>query len=59
MLADELLPVYDVSDEVATVVHAETPAVWQPLMNVDMIALGRRAPLDATALRGHVPFFGM
>ena len=45
MLADEFLPVYDVSDEVATVVHADTPGVWQALVNVDMIALGRRAPL--------------
>jgi hypothetical protein len=45
VLADELLPVYDVSDEVATVVHAETPRVWQALMDADMIALGRRAPL--------------
>jgi hypothetical protein len=44
-MADELLPVYDVSDEVAAVVHADTPRVWQALMNVDMIALGRRAPL--------------
>lgn len=45
MLADELLPVYDVSDEVATVVHAETPRVWRAVMDADMIALGRRAPL--------------
>ena len=45
VLADEFLPVYDVSDEVATVVHADTPAVWEALLSVDMIALGRRAPL--------------
>jgi hypothetical protein len=45
VLADDFLPVYDVSDEVATVVHADTPGVWQALLNVDMIALGRRAPL--------------
>ena len=45
MLADELLPVYDVSDEVATVVHAKTPRVWRAVMDADMIALGRRAPL--------------
>jgi hypothetical protein len=45
VLADELLPVYDVSDEVATVVHAETPRVWRAVMDADMIALGRRAPL--------------
>ena len=44
-LADEFLPVYDVSDEVATVVHAEAPVVWDALMRADLIALGRRAPL--------------
>jgi hypothetical protein len=45
VLADELLPVYDVCDEVATVVHAETPRVWRAVMDADMIAMGRRAPL--------------
>jgi len=44
-LADQFLPVYDVSDEVATVVHAEPPVVWEALMRADLIALGRRAPL--------------
>jgi hypothetical protein len=44
-LADEFLRVYDVSDEVATVVHAEPPVVWDALMRADLIALGRRAPL--------------
>jgi hypothetical protein len=44
-LADEFLPVYDVSDEVATVVHAEPRAVWDALVRADLIALGRRAPL--------------
>jgi hypothetical protein len=34
-----------VSDEVATVVHAEPRVVWDALMRADLIALGRRAPL--------------
>ena len=45
MLADEFLPSYDVSDEVATVVHADRAAVWDALMAADLIELGRRAPL--------------
>ena len=32
MFADEFLPVYDVSDEVATVVAAEPEAVWEALL---------------------------
>jgi hypothetical protein len=43
--ADEFLPTYDVSDEVATVVHAAPGAVWDALMAADLIALGRQAPL--------------
>jgi hypothetical protein len=31
-LADEFLTVYDVSDEVATVVHAEPTVLWDALM---------------------------
>ena len=45
MLAEEFLPSYDVSDEVATVVEAEASAVWGALMEADLIELGRRAPL--------------
>lgn len=45
MLADEFLPTYDVSDEVATVVEAEPDAVWRALVEADLIELGRRAPL--------------
>jgi hypothetical protein len=37
--------VYDVSDEVATVVRAEPRVVWDALVRTDLIALGRRAPL--------------
>lgn len=36
---------YDVSDEVATVVRAEPRVVWDALVRTDLIALGRRAPL--------------
>jgi hypothetical protein len=31
VLADDFLPVYDVSDEVATVVDAEPQTVWEAL----------------------------
>jgi hypothetical protein len=43
--ADDFLPVYDVSDEVATVVDAEPSAVWGALLDADLIELGRRAPM--------------
>jgi hypothetical protein len=44
-LADEFLPVYDVSDAVARVVDADTDAAWQALLDVDLLKLGREAPL--------------
>jgi hypothetical protein len=44
MLADEFLPVYEVSDEIATVVEAKTSTVWQALMDADLIKVGRRTP---------------
>jgi hypothetical protein len=47
VLAEELLPVYDVSDEVATVVEADPRVVWDALVGADLIELGRRAPLVA------------
>jgi hypothetical protein len=43
--ADEFLPVFDVSDELATVVEADPETVWDALMNVDLLDVGRRAPL--------------
>jgi hypothetical protein len=46
-LVDEFLPVYDVSDEVATVVEADTATTWDALMDVDLIEVGRRRPLVA------------
>jgi len=39
---DEFLPVCDVSDGVATVVAADPPAVWEALLDADLIE-GRRA----------------
>jgi hypothetical protein len=45
VLADEFLPSYDISDEVATVVSARPAGVWDALMEADLIELGRRAPL--------------
>src|SRR5581483_5940342 len=47
MLADEFLPVYDVSDEVATVVVADRQTTWDALMDVDLIEVGRQRPLVA------------
>ena len=45
MLEDEFLPAYDVADAVAVVVHANAGVTWAALMDVDLIALGRRHPL--------------
>jgi hypothetical protein len=54
MLADEFLPVYDVSDEVATAVNADVATTWDALMDVDLIEVGRQRPL--IALLGAVRF---
>jgi hypothetical protein len=45
MFVDEFLPVYDVSDAVATVVKASVTTTWGALMNVDLIEVGRKRPL--------------
>jgi hypothetical protein len=47
MLIDEFMPVYDVSDSVATVVQANLTTTWAALMDVDLIEVGRRRPLVA------------
>jgi hypothetical protein len=47
MLVDEFLPVYDVSDTVATIVDADVALTWAALMDVDLIDVGRRRPLVA------------
>lgn len=44
-LSDEFLPAYDVSDAVATVVEADLGATWSALLEVDLLKLGREAPL--------------
>jgi hypothetical protein len=44
-LADVFLPVYDVSDAVAAVVEADRERAWQALLEVDLLKLGREAPL--------------
>jgi hypothetical protein len=47
MLVDEFMPVYDVSDAVATVVDADVATTWSALMDVDLIDVGRKRPLVA------------
>lgn len=44
-LADEFLPVYDVSDAVGVVVDAEAEVTWNALLATDLIEVGRRRPL--------------
>jgi hypothetical protein len=46
-LVDEFLPVFDVSDTVALVVHASVGHTWRALLDVDLIDLGRRQPAVA------------
>jgi hypothetical protein len=45
MIVDDFLPVYDVSDAVATVVEADLATTWNALLDVDLIEVGRRRPL--------------
>ena len=47
-LVDELLPAFDVSDELAVVVDADTETTWNALIGADLIEVGRRRPLVAT-----------
>lgn len=44
-LAEDFLPVYDVSDAVAAVAEADKSAAWQALLDVDLLKVGREAPL--------------
>jgi hypothetical protein len=44
-LAEEFLPVYDVSDAVATVVQADRRKTYERLLDVDLLEVGREAPL--------------
>ncbi len=43
--ADDFVPVYDVSDAVATVARADREAAWEALLDVDLLKVGREAPL--------------
>src|SRR4051794_6215290 len=54
MILDDCLPVYDVSDSVATVVDADVATTWDALLDVDLIDVGRQRPLVGLlgALRG-------
>ncbi len=45
LLAEEFLPVYDVSDSVATVADVDRETAWRALLDVDLLRLGREAPL--------------
>jgi hypothetical protein len=45
MFAEEFLPVFDVSDEVAVVAEAPPESCWQALMDVDLIEVGKQKPL--------------
>jgi len=45
MIVDDFLPIYDVSDAVATVVEADLATTWDALMEVDLLDVGRRRPL--------------
>lgn len=47
-LVEELLPVFDVSDELAVEVEADTDRTWTSLTSADLIEVGRRRPLVAT-----------
>jgi hypothetical protein len=44
-LADAFLPVYDVSDAVATAADADRETAFQALLDVDLVTLGREAPM--------------
>jgi len=47
MIVDDFLPIYDVSDAVATVVEADAQTTWDALMEVDLVEVGRRRPMVA------------
>jgi hypothetical protein len=44
-LADDFLPIYDVSDALATVADADRETAWRALLDVDLLKLGREAPV--------------
>lgn len=44
-LAEGFLPIYDVADAVATLADADRERAWQALLNVDLLQVGREAPV--------------
>jgi hypothetical protein len=44
-LADEFLPVWDVSDSVATVIEANRESAFRALLEVDLLEVGKEAPM--------------
>jgi hypothetical protein len=44
-LAEDFLPIYDVSDAVATVADADPHKAWRAVLDVDLLKLGREAPV--------------
>ena len=44
-LAEQFLPTFDVSDELAVVADASVAKVWSALLDADLIEVGRRRPL--------------
>jgi hypothetical protein len=46
-IADEILPLYDVSDEVAVTVEAEPRVAWDALLDADLLLVGRKHPVVA------------
>jgi hypothetical protein len=44
-LAEDFLPIYDVSDAVATLTDADQETAWHALLDVDLLQLGREAPV--------------
>jgi hypothetical protein len=49
-LAEKLLPSYDVSDSVATMVGAPPEAAWDALMDVDLVEVGKRKKVAGTLI---------
>jgi hypothetical protein len=45
MIVDDFLPVFDVSDSVATAVDADRAVTWDALLAADLIEVGRRRPM--------------
>src|ERR1019366_5908469 len=47
LFVDEFLATFDFSDEIQTVVAADTATTWRALMDADLIEVGRQRPLVA------------